>query len=1490
MAGLPAPQSFLAGSSGSDATMPDPRSFTAGPKPLAALPDPRTFSVPGPSPTPPADIASLEQAAAKKHGIDPALFSALIQTESGNNPKAVSDAGAQGLGQIMPFNDKGLGLTKPFDPGANLDASASMLASALAANKGNVDLALAAYNAGQGAVDKYGGIPPFPETQAYVKKVRALLPPQFSLPAPVAPSISGAAFGMPSADITPTVVPESPTHQEAVRRAQARVQEAKTAQQPQATIGPYENEEALKKIGDALEVIPEALWTAGLSDEDRDTLNQMRGQAVQMLTPGKNWNPELAFKTLEGMRNLYGTGSRPLEERYAAQHSNDIAGISAQEAMDNPVYNALGTLLLEWYNPSNKGLQALNVLGDLSKGAYAASKLHIPAWAQAVQPIEDAINAAATHYGQAAKTIAAPIRSLFDRYHLLRDIAGEEGEAWQQGMTAVDRESKERAVEQGAGDFAKPVGAGEARGATPAEQMRIVRSYTDRPPQAPPPSGAPPPGESPPEPQGPSGGTRVTVNGEDRPDLAAKLENEIKAATVRPGSLKNVTQPSEMQVPDVGSVPAVPSEDDGWFRNNAGKSPDANPIDDEQDEYFRQAWGDERADWINRVVARVPQLRADPNVERQVRTVLGSIAIDRAMNPNSYWNLHRLGMTLESQLYGSASTWDKASRLTTAVTKSILEEGMPQARIPSAVAPELRGGEEESELPAGDRSDRAFGAMADDRYEELQSKEHLTPDEQRELDEEHERQNRENRALATLERSARHERGFAQIPGTERTPLSPEEIAARGRAVQASTIAARDEVLRVDPRNAQRLFGGIQNDDWFSQKEMWGDKGAGQAKKLPAAERPGVGGGRPMGAKGREYENVGAGLAAGETIDPEFIAAKNHIDNLYQKYGYVAAADQIRKLQNIRDINGVPLMSQLDFKFQFDPNASKIDDVFKRPAPTQTITSWGTGPVGMRVAQRRVNALAWDRSLSRAYHKLGRNATLDAAKSLAKQYHAQTAERMMDSLMDAVTPDNHVWNADKSMNLPYLNGYSIHRNAATAIVDALPQLQNDLVSKIGRWLEQEHSGGAGVAASIANGVMRVVDNVNTLARQAMIVNPIFHPVWNLSIQALSKGLPIDKLIEAWNVDLGGPQGILRASQLDPKWESLAKEWHTDVFMGGQPYQMDPHTQARLLTVPREQLPIHEQIAQGAMNLSRTNQRFVFATMEHRIGTLLFQYLVEDQKMSFAAAARAVRQTLGDYGNITKFERGLSRAFFFYPWLKTVMAYWARKGIKDPQWWNAPMQAAYASRQSEQIPEPGNPMAFGLGRNDQGTPRYMSLPTPQRYMRDIANLTAGAFIEPGGLKTPIQTGMEMAQTHANPMLELPVGLATSVFPGTDPQEPEPWNNVLFDPRANLPTQVGQIGSTMLGRYMYPGRIGRTARTEGVGAAAESLLGPSIYSEPTQGQRNALDRIQTMSRGRPGESGYQPSVNEQIRVDRQQGRDAAADALLQRLYQILARYGY
>lgn len=141
------------------------------PYPYPAVPDLAAAVTPAP-PEPSLPYGKLIDSAAARHGVDPRLVRAVIQVESAFQADARSPKGAMGLMQLMPATARLYQVRDPFDPQANLDAGVRHLRTLL--DRFELALALAAYNAGEGAVSKYGGIPPHRETRAYVSRVLSL--------------------------------------------------------------------------------------------------------------------------------------------------------------------------------------------------------------------------------------------------------------------------------------------------------------------------------------------------------------------------------------------------------------------------------------------------------------------------------------------------------------------------------------------------------------------------------------------------------------------------------------------------------------------------------------------------------------------------------------------------------------------------------------------------------------------------------------------------------------------------------------------------------------------------------------------------------------------------------------------------------------------------------------------------------------------------------------------------------------------------------------------------------------------------------------------------------------------------------------------------------------------------------------------------------------------------------------------------------------------
>jgi hypothetical protein len=160
-------------------------------------------------------FTELIDAAAKKYGLDAKLLSAVAAAESNFEPRAVSRKNAQGLMQLLPETSARLAVRNPFDPAQSIEAGARYLKELLDRFRGDVKLALAAYNAGPERVEQYGGIPPYRETQDYVAKITRMLA-QSPISQPSALSQPGSTQSqLPLAQPTPTASQSAPSNSNA---------------------------------------------------------------------------------------------------------------------------------------------------------------------------------------------------------------------------------------------------------------------------------------------------------------------------------------------------------------------------------------------------------------------------------------------------------------------------------------------------------------------------------------------------------------------------------------------------------------------------------------------------------------------------------------------------------------------------------------------------------------------------------------------------------------------------------------------------------------------------------------------------------------------------------------------------------------------------------------------------------------------------------------------------------------------------------------------------------------------------------------------------------------------------------------------------------------------------------------------------------------------------------------------------------------------------
>lgn len=248
---------------------------------------------------------------------------------------------------------------------------------------------------------------------------------------------------------------------------------------------------------------------------------------------------------------------------------------------------------------------------------------------------------------------------------------------------------------------------------------------------------------------------------------------------------------------------------------------------------------------------------------------------------------------------------------------------------------------------------------------------------------------------------------------------------------------------------------------------------------------------------------------------------------------------------------------------------------------------------------------------------------------------------------------------------------------------------------------------------VAQALKPTYEASQSVIRQAVISNPIVHAGWNLMGQYLAAGGDIRYL--------GGVN------------EQIAQdaERYGAVTSRGAPRSLSGGSAISLASRPVSDLNPLEKVQRGAAAAQEWNAKVVFDQAERRYSSALYQTYVK-RGMNPSEAGNRVRQALGDYANVSNAgpDKIFKQAFFFYPWLKTLLPFWLKTGVTKPQTWNPIVQGIATNNELAGDPNAGtsnvSPFAFYTGADKDNRPSYFSVPVVSRILTQIGDLVGGVL--------------------------------------------------------------------------------------------------------------------------------------------------------------------
>jgi hypothetical protein len=341
----------------------------------------------------------------------------------------------------------------------------------------------------------------------------------------------------------------------------------------------------------------------------------------------------------------------------------------------------------------------------------------------------------------------------------------------------------------------------------------------------------------------------------------------------------------------------------------------------------------------------------------------------------------------------------------------------------------------------------------------------------------------------------------------------------------------------------------------------------------------------------------------------------------------------------------------------------------------------------------------------------------------------------------------------------------------------------------------------------AHGIGTFIDGMNRLSRMGMISNPVVHAGWNLGTHYLAAGGSPEFFAERMWKD---PSEWGRVgSKTGAEWQAEADHWNAIVHMADTHPIFGGSFAANTLDSPGDHGVKHLMNA-GLTQLWHKNQRIVFEDFETRYSVDLFRHFVEDEKMTPQAAGIKVRQTLGDYTNVSRMgiDDALQKTLLFYPWMKTAIPFWIKTLVTRPSFVAVPGIGIRRWDQAMGDPDVGNenPLTIDLGTNADGGRKKITYPGPQKWVGDIMNV-----IQPkNGDTDPVGARLDAmykvvaghlrpwgGQDAASSIVSLGAPIMGTYGPNVKAQDPSSNFSVIANRDAPVGTQAEQIAQHYAG---------------------------------------------------------------------------------------------